>query len=61
MNEEVTEYASYIRREARRQLYAEMMRDRVEEEKRRLRAHRPLWQRVCPFEITIRRRTNVSQ
>jgi hypothetical protein len=46
-----------VRAEARRQLEKEQFDEAVRLEKERIRQHRPWWQLIFPFEITIRRKT----
>jgi hypothetical protein len=45
-----------IRELATAELAAESFRDLVDREKERIRKHVPWWHRICPFEITVKRR-----
>lgn len=45
-----------IQEQAKEELKEECFREAVEKEKQRLRTHIPLWDRVWPWKITIRRK-----
>jgi hypothetical protein len=48
--------AEQIKAQAMKELAEEKFRQAVEAEKERLRKYRPMWYRLFPWEITIKRR-----